>query len=139
MCWYKTQCFYFSWMKIQVKVMKIKVEERERNACRIRRKLPFSVAKHRGSETRGSEMSVIRLTVLVLWWHNTKQANSWTQCVYSQHGWNNFEKFSKKMFEQNFEKDFGNIVLNMIQITNTDRTELVQKSRDWSTHGVIIK
>ena len=40
--------------------MKIKVEERERNACRIRRKLPFSVAKHRGSETRGSEMSVIR-------------------------------------------------------------------------------
>ena len=39
--------------------MKIKVEERERNACRIRSKLPFSVAKHRGSETRGSEMSVI--------------------------------------------------------------------------------
>ena len=39
--------------------MEIKVEERERNACRIRRKLPFSVAKHRGSETRGSEMSVI--------------------------------------------------------------------------------
>ena len=39
--------------------MKIKVEDRERNACRIRSKLPFSVAKHRGSETRGGEMSVI--------------------------------------------------------------------------------
>ena len=39
--------------------MKIKVEERERNACRIRSELLFSVAKHRGSETRGSEMSLI--------------------------------------------------------------------------------
>ena len=39
--------------------MKIKVEDRERNACRIRSKLPFSVAKHRGSETREGEMSVI--------------------------------------------------------------------------------
>ena len=43
-------------MKIQVKVMKIKVEERDRNACyMIRSKLPFSVAKH-----RGSEMSVVQ-------------------------------------------------------------------------------
>ena len=43
--------------------MKIKVEEWERNACRIRRKLSFSVAKHRGSETHGSEMSVIRVKI----------------------------------------------------------------------------
>ena len=41
--------------------MKIKVEERERNAYRIRSKLPFSVAKHRGSETLGSEMLVIHI------------------------------------------------------------------------------
>ena len=39
--------------------MKTKVEDRERNACRIRRELPFSVAKHRGCETHGSEMSLI--------------------------------------------------------------------------------
>ena len=39
--------------------MKTKVEDRERNACRIRRELPFSVAKHRGRETHGSEMSLI--------------------------------------------------------------------------------
>ena len=34
--------------------MKIKVEDRERHTCRIRSKLPFSIAKQ-----RGSEMSVI--------------------------------------------------------------------------------
>ena len=46
--------------------MKIKVEERERNACRIRSELPFSVAKHRGSETRRSEMSVIPILSTVM-------------------------------------------------------------------------
>ena len=40
--------------------MKIKVKEWERNACRIRSELPFSGAKQRRSETRGSEMSVIQ-------------------------------------------------------------------------------
>ena len=39
--------------------MKIKVEERERNAYWNRSVLPFSVAKHRRSETRWSKMSVI--------------------------------------------------------------------------------
>ena len=44
--------------------MKVKVEERERNACRIRVKLSFSVAKRRGSETHGSEMTVILMAVI---------------------------------------------------------------------------
>ena len=32
--------------------MKIKGEDRKRNACRIRSELPFSVAKHTGAKCR---------------------------------------------------------------------------------------
>ena len=55
--------------------MKIKVEDRVRNACRIRSKLPFSVAKHRGSETRGGEMSVI-LRILCLLFYSIHVKNT---------------------------------------------------------------
>ena len=40
--------------------MQINVEERGRNTCRIWSQLSFSVVKHRGSQMRRSEMSVIR-------------------------------------------------------------------------------
>ena len=41
--------------------MKFKVEEWEPKACRVRSKVPILVAKHRGIETCGSEMSVIQV------------------------------------------------------------------------------
>ena len=52
--------------------MKIKIEERERNACRIRSEVTFSGGKHHGSETRGSKMSVVLMRDLTLCKTNKK-------------------------------------------------------------------